>query len=114
MSKLAKLPPRLPTQQQRVAAASISASTGSAERQRLYRTARWLRLRIEQLQRCPLCVLCEREGIVRAAEVADHRDGHRGNWRARFWDLEGLQSLCLDHHRAKSGNEYAEWLKGNG
>jgi 5-methylcytosine-specific restriction enzyme A len=114
MSRLAKLPPRLPTQQQRVAAPSISASTGSAERQRLYRTARWLRLRLEQLQEHPLCALCEREGRVTAAEVADHRDGHMGNWRARFFDMEGLQSLCLDHHRIKSGNEYAEWLQENG
>jgi 5-methylcytosine-specific restriction protein A len=111
MSRLGKLPPRLSTQ--RVAAPSISASTGSAERQRLYKTARWLRLRLEQLQEHPLCAMCEREGRVTAAEVADHRDGHKGDWRERFFELEGLQSLCLDHHRAKSGNEYADRLKGN-
>jgi hypothetical protein len=112
MSQLAKLPPRLPTQQQRVAAPSMSAATGSAQRQRLYKTARWLRLRLEQLREHPLCALCEREGRVTAAEVADHRDGHKGDWRGRFFDIEGLDSLCLYHHRIKSGNELADWLKG--
>jgi 5-methylcytosine-specific restriction protein A len=112
MSKLAKLPSRLPTRQQRVVTPSISASTGSAERQRLYKTQRWLRLRLEQLQQHPLCALCEREGIVRAAMVADHKAGHQGDWRTKFFDPDALQSLCLDHHREKSGQEYAGWLKG--
>jgi 5-methylcytosine-specific restriction protein A len=112
MSRLPKLPSRLPTQQQRVAAPSVSPATGSAERQRLYRTARWQRLRLEQLQRYPLCAMCERESRIIVAEVADHRAGHKGDWRERFFDLEGLQSLCLDHHREKSGQEYAEWLMG--
>jgi 5-methylcytosine-specific restriction protein A len=113
MSRLGKLPPRLSTQQQRVAAPSISAATGSAERQRLYKTARWLRLRLEQLQQHPLCALCEREGIVRAAMVADHKAGHQGDWRTKFFDPDALQSLCLDHHREKSGQEYADRLEGN-
>jgi hypothetical protein len=116
MSKLASLPPRLPAQSARIPAAvsPVSAENGSAERRRLYKTARWLRLRLEQLQLHPLCVLCEREGRIVPAEVADHRDGHRGDWRERFFELDALQSLCLEHHRIKSGKEYADWLQRDG
>jgi hypothetical protein len=113
--KLAKLPARITTRPPRIAAPTksspIMVDTGSAERQKLYRTQQWLRLRRSQLQQFPLCCECEREGVLRAAVVADHRAGHRGDWRARFFDPAALQSLCLEHHRAKLGLEYAEWLR---
>lgn len=96
------------------AAPAISVDTGSDQRRRLYATVRWKRLRLQHLMANPLCVMCQAEGVIRAAEICDHLDGHRGDWEARFWSTEGLQSLCLDHHRAKSGQEYADWLKDGG
>lgn len=80
-------------------------SHDAVERQRLYRTQRWLRLRRLQLKMHPLCRLCELEGKLTIAVVADHRDGHTGDWRGRFYDLAALQSLCLEHHGEKSALE---------
>lgn len=107
-------PQRLPNDPSRVVdpmrPAPVMPDTGSDERRRLYASARWRRLRLQHLKANPLCVMCQAEGIIRAAEICDHRDGHQGDWEARFWDTGGLQSLCLGHHREKSGQEYAVWL----
>src|SRR5665213_787608 len=58
---------------------------GSAERARLYHTARWLRARHAFLVAHPLCITCEQTGFVVAAVAVDHRDGHRrADWRVTF------------------------------
>ncbi len=88
---------------------------GSAERARMYHTARWQRARLQFLADNPLCIECHRAGIVAAAAVVDHRDGHqRSDWRARFWDERTWQPLCLDHHNAKSARELAQWNRAAG
>lgn len=61
-----------------------------------YKTARWQRRREDQLKASPLCAMCEREGLVVPATVADHVVPHRGN-PDLFWSGE-LQSLCASHH----------------
>ena len=87
----------------------------SAERRSLYHTQRWLRCRHQFLMDHPLCCECEREGLVVAASVVDHRLGHQHrNWRERFWDQAGWQSLCLDCHAKKSAAELAEWGRAGG
>jgi hypothetical protein len=87
----------------------------SAERRSLYHSQRWLRCRLRFLSEHPLCCECEREGLVVAAVVVDHRDGHQHrNWRERFWDERSWQSLCLDHHNRKSAAELAEWTRAGG
>lgn len=64
---------------------------------RLYNTRQWKRLREAQLERCPLCNFCAREGRVVAAQVVDHIQPHRGIERT-FFDPTNLQSLCKSCH----------------
>jgi hypothetical protein len=87
----------------------------SDERRSLYNTQRWLRVRRQFLSEHPLCIECEREGLVVAAVVVDHREGHQHrNWRARFWDPSRWDGLCIDHHNAKSAAELAQWNRAGG
>ena len=87
----------------------------AAERQSLYHTQRWLRCRRQFLMDHPLCRECERAGLIVAAVVVDHTNGHqRADWRERFWDQDGWQSLCLDCHARKSAAELAAWNRAGG
>lgn len=61
-----------------------------------YRTARWQRLRSEQLRDEPLCAMCARQGRVTAATVCDHVERHNGD-PVKFW-AGPFQSLCKPHH----------------
>lgn len=71
----------------------------------LYRTARWLQKRAQQLAEEPLCRMCKGLGKVVAASVADHVVPHREN-EDLFWDGE-LQSLCATcHSRHKQAQEH--------
>jgi 5-methylcytosine-specific restriction endonuclease McrA len=77
----------------------------------LYRTARWLKRRLRQLAREPLCRMCALLGRVTAATVADHVTPHRGDL-ALFFGGE-LQSLCAScHSSAKQAIEKGGTLKG--
>jgi len=78
------------------------ATRGSARR-RGY-DSKWEARRLRHLQKHPLCVHCQREGIVRAATVVDHIVPHKGD-RALFDDDNNLQSLCASHHSVKTGRE---------
>jgi 5-methylcytosine-specific restriction protein A len=87
-------------------------ATGNAERVKLYHSQRWLRARRRFLRDHPLCRQCEERGIVRAASVVDHVDGHaRRDWAERFWDEARWQSLCIDCHAVKSAAELASWRR---
>lgn len=57
----------------------------------LYRTARWLKLRAEQLAKHAACAACGDK-----ATVCDHIEPHRGD-EARFWSGP-FQSLCKPCH----------------
>lgn len=61
---------------------------------RWYKTARWRRLREDQLRANPLCAMCLPR--VRAATVCDHVKRHNGN-EAAFW-AGPFQSLCVTCH----------------
>ena len=52
--------------------------------QRLYKLARWKRIRNDQLQREPLCRMCEERGVVEPAEIVDHVEPTRGD-EEKFW-----------------------------
>ncbi|MCU0938497.1 MAG: hypothetical protein MUC86_05010 [Burkholderiaceae bacterium] len=62
----------------------------------LYGFARWRRLRLRQLQREPLCRVCQQEGRITLATICDHVAPHRGDM-ARFWGGP-FQSLCKRCH----------------
>ena len=67
-----------------------------SSRERGY-TVAWQKARAAYLAQHPLCVFCEREGVVTAAVVVDHVDPHRGD-HEMFWDQDNWQSLCKRHH----------------
>lgn len=85
-------------------------------------TSAWVKARRYYLQAHPLCVYCQREGIIQAATVVDHIKPHRlkdaidsGNVTSikmaqeLFWDSKhNWQSLCATHHnRTKQAEEFA-------
>ena len=63
--------------------------------------ARWQRERLVYLNHHPLCVVCERRGITKAATIVDHIIPHRGN-DVLFWDVANWQPLCASHHSEKT------------
>jgi 5-methylcytosine-specific restriction enzyme A len=76
---------------------SDSRSVESAEYRKLYKTARWRRLREAQLSAHPLCERCLAQDIVEPATVVHHADGgHKGDVD-KFWGGP-FESLCKPHH----------------
>jgi 5-methylcytosine-specific restriction protein A len=86
----------------------------NAERNRLYDTSRWRRLRELYFRHRPLCRMCESRGRIRAAHVLDHIHGHGPDWRERFWDVRGLQGLCRECHTEKTAAELAGGTRDRG
>jgi 5-methylcytosine-specific restriction enzyme A len=64
-----------------------------------YDTARWHRIRRQQLLTAPLCKFCSAAGRVTAATVVDHVKPHHGD-RNAFW-LGPFQSLCVECHNGR-------------
>jgi len=62
----------------------------------LHSTARWQKMRAQQLATHPLCASCAQQGRVVAATVADHVRPHHDDPQS-FWTGD-LQSLCQDCH----------------
>ena len=87
-------------------------SHGGDERARLYQGRRWRRLRAYILNHEPLCRLCADRGYVTEAVLVDHKAGHSGNWRERFYDPTNLQPLCADCHATKTQQEQAAKTRG--
>jgi len=109
-ARLSALPPRL--------AASVPMDEAERSRQRdasqswrkLYKTARWQRLRWSVLVRDLFtCRRCRRVEAITSLLVADHIKPHRGN-EVLFWDEGNLQVLCATcHNRWKQQQEKAGW-----
>lgn len=68
---------------------------------RLYRTARWSRMRAVVLGEEPVCRDCLTAGSVTPATDVDHIVPHRGDLRL-FWGRENLQALCHACHSSKT------------
>lgn len=64
----------------------------------------WQRLRDLHLASSPLCVECQRRGVVAAAIDVDHIRPHEGRDDLRL-DPANLQSLCKKCHGAKTKRE---------
>lgn len=67
------------------------------EYRKLYKRARWLKLRKRLLSEQPLCSFCYSKGFVVPATIADHITPHKGN-ETLFWDYNNLQPLCKTCH----------------
>lgn len=79
-----------------------------------YKTARWRKLRKNQLAKQPFCRMCTEDGRKTLATVADHIKPHRGI-EALFFSPRNLQSLCTEHHdRAKQSEERLGYSKAIG
>jgi hypothetical protein len=59
--------------------------------------ARWLK------SDDPLCVDCIKEGYIRSAQVADHKERIRAGGSA--FDESNIEWRCSHHHNIKSGKE---------
>ncbi len=80
-------------------------SAEAAQYRRMYKTARWSKLRQRHLDMSPLCVYCLRQDEVEPATVVDHIQPHKGD-EALFWSPDNLQSLCGPcHDRVKPREE---------
>lgn len=70
---------------------------------RLYKTVRWIRMRVRKLKLNPLCEPCMEAGRCSLATVVDHKVAHKGD-RALFFDetnLESQCSTCHDRHKQR-------------
>lgn len=70
---------------------------------KLYRTARWRKLRLIIKGRYPLCVDCLAKEPPRYTPTTDidHEVPHRGNLEL-FWDERNLRGRCHECHSAKT------------
>lgn len=67
----------------------------------------WRKLRANVLQAQPLCVHCERVGIVTPATEVDHANNDPTDNRR-----ENLQGLCASHHAMKTRQDYGARVNG--
>lgn len=73
-------------------------SEEAAQYRKLYKTGTWQRLRAHKLALNPLCERCLLSDIVTEATVVHHKHGgHKGDVD-KFFDFDGLESLCKPHH----------------
>ena len=78
--------------------------SGTIDEQSNYHTQRWRQLRMQYLQRNPLCIECQKRGRIRAATVCDHIIPDRVN-DLSFFDVSNIQALCASCHNRKSASE---------
>lgn len=64
---------------------------------KLYKTARWRKLRAQQLSAHPLCNWHLKRGRVVKASTVHHVEAHKGDTE-RFYDPRNLESLCDECH----------------
>lgn len=64
---------------------------------KLYKTARYRRLRHAHASANPLCRFCLITEDISPVDVVDHVKPHKGDLDL-FFDPDNLQSLCKHHH----------------
>lgn len=67
----------------------------------LYHTSRWTKLAKAFKASHPLCVECQKKGIIRPSEVADHIVPWPVCGQAGFFDESNLQALCSQCNNEK-------------
>lgn len=68
-----------------------------------YNSTKWRRTRGAYIKKNPLCVVCQAAGIIKQAEVVDHKIPINEGGEKYKWS--NLQSMCHTHHNQKSGRE---------
>jgi hypothetical protein len=78
---------------------------------KLYKTERWKRRSLRQLQMVPCCEHCTARGETTIATLSHHSEEHLpGMHESRFWTIP-LISLCDACHRATHGIAPSKGLK---
>ena len=67
-----------------------------------YHTAKWTRMSKAFREANPLCVMCEKKGVITPADVVDHITPYPVC--KDFFDSSNWQSLC-NRHNAEKGNK---------
>jgi len=65
---------------------------------------KWQKARELFIKANPLCVYCQKKGIVEPANTVDHIEPHRGD-QTLFWDRNNWQSLCPSCHSSVKQRE---------
>jgi 5-methylcytosine-specific restriction protein A len=65
---------------------------------------RWQKFRKAYFYQYPLCVRCEKLGIVKSAEHLDHINPVTGADDPTFW-IGPFQGLCHSHHSQKTAED---------
>ena len=73
---------------------------------------RWCAARRRFLSTHPLCVECQRVGVITAAAVVDHIIPHKGD-QVLFWDVTNWQVLCKQCHDRKTAETDGRWGGGS-
>lgn len=105
MAKLKTLQPRLKVNSSN----RLTINNGSWRNDKESSTKRgygykWQKVRELYLKENPLCIYCERDGIITPANVVDHIEPHRGN-QSLFWNKSNWQSLCSSCHSSTKQKE---------
>lgn len=112
MARLQTLGNRVTTQGNRLAtAAPGSWRTGKTTSSQRGYNYEWQKARLVHLNDNPLCVYCQREDRVTAANTVDHVIPHRGDMTL-FWDRDNWMSLCSTCHSSKKQREEAQGARG--
>lgn len=72
------------------------------ERQRVYQTQRWQKLRLFYLSEHPLCEICEENGIIKDAIDVHHKVSFVGKGEDTpfyAFNYNNLQALCKECHQ---------------
>jgi len=69
------------------------------DKQKLYATRRWKKVRHAQLEAHPLCYMCNKEGLIVAANIVDHIIGFEDKHDPIAHDPDNFISLCKSHHQ---------------
>ena len=108
MARLQTMGSRVAIQGSRLAvAAPGSWRTGKTTSSQRGYNYEWQKARLVHLNDNPLCVYCERDGRVTAANTVDHVTPHRGDMTL-FWDRSNWMSLCASCHSSKKQREEAQ------
>jgi 5-methylcytosine-specific restriction protein A len=70
--------------------------------------ARWRASRRGFLSTHPLCMECQRMGVITTATVVDHIIPHRGD-PSLFWDQSNWQAMCKQCHDRKTAKADGRW-----
>lgn len=78
-------------------------SIKGAERQAIYNTKKWNKLRLVKLMQNPLCEKCLQKGIISPAVDVHHIDSFMNyegeKWKEEAFNFNNLESLCKECHQ---------------